>query len=186
MTHDQIKELLAAYALDALDPDENAIVKSHLAEGCSSCQQQLAEFESVSGLIGLTAEPVAPPRQTRAALLAAIASEDEKHHEAIHYLPAGQGNWETIFPGITMRQLSVNANTGYTVALIRMAAGSILPRHRHLGPEEVFVLEGDGINGDLSFSAGDFSSAPAGSIHEATTTANGCLMLAVLPQVEFF
>ena len=51
MNHDEISELLGAYALDAVDPDESAIISDHLA-GCPRCSAELAEHREVAGLLG--------------------------------------------------------------------------------------------------------------------------------------
>jgi hypothetical protein len=50
-THDDVAELLGAYALHAVDPEERALVEAHLAE-CPRCQQELREHEGVATLLG--------------------------------------------------------------------------------------------------------------------------------------
>ncbi|MGH3495547.1 MAG: anti-sigma factor family protein, partial [Sciscionella sp.] len=50
MMHDQAAELLGVYALDALDPDEAALVAGHLAE-CPRCWAELARHHEVAGLL---------------------------------------------------------------------------------------------------------------------------------------
>lgn len=50
-SHESIRELLAIYALDALDGDEVAEVEAHVAE-CDSCRQELDEHRAVASLIG--------------------------------------------------------------------------------------------------------------------------------------
>lgn len=47
MTHDAIIELLGAYALDAVDPDEATIVADHLAE-CPRCRAEVIELREVA------------------------------------------------------------------------------------------------------------------------------------------
>lgn len=55
--HDAIEELLGAYALDALDPDELAAVEAHL-DGCPTCRAEVAELRDVaSQLADSDAEP---------------------------------------------------------------------------------------------------------------------------------
>jgi anti-sigma factor ChrR (cupin superfamily) len=51
--------------------------------------------------------------------------------------------------------------------------------HRHGGPEQCFVLEGDLHDGDLLVTAGDFQCAAQGSVHGAQSTTSGCLLLIV-------
>lgn len=50
-SHDEIAELLGAYALHAVAPDEAAAVEAHL-EGCVKCQAEVAEHRQVAALLG--------------------------------------------------------------------------------------------------------------------------------------
>jgi anti-sigma factor RsiW len=50
MSHDEIAQLLGAFALDAVDPDEAAAIRRHLAE-CPRCASEVAEHWEVTGLI---------------------------------------------------------------------------------------------------------------------------------------
>jgi hypothetical protein len=51
VTHDEVEELLGAYALHAVDPHERARVEAHL-ETCPRCRAELREHEAVAGLLG--------------------------------------------------------------------------------------------------------------------------------------
>jgi hypothetical protein len=53
LTHDEIKELLGAYALHAVDPDEAELVERHL-EGCPRCRSEVAGHREVATLLGNT------------------------------------------------------------------------------------------------------------------------------------
>ena len=48
--HDQVAELLGAYALDAVDPEERAAVDAHVG-ACPRCQAELAEHVAVAGVL---------------------------------------------------------------------------------------------------------------------------------------
>jgi predicted anti-sigma-YlaC factor YlaD len=50
MNHDQIAELLGAYALDAVDADEAATVEAHLAT-CARCRAEVADHREVAALL---------------------------------------------------------------------------------------------------------------------------------------
>jgi hypothetical protein len=50
MSHDEIIELTGAYALDALDGDEAAIVAAHIAE-CPRCAAEVQEHQEVAGFL---------------------------------------------------------------------------------------------------------------------------------------
>lgn len=50
MTHDEIADLLGAYALDAVDPDERAVVERHLA-ACARCRAEVQEHRETAALL---------------------------------------------------------------------------------------------------------------------------------------
>lgn len=50
-THDDIAELLGAYALNAVDPDERALVDAHLAD-CPRCRAELHDHLEVAAMLG--------------------------------------------------------------------------------------------------------------------------------------
>ena len=49
--HDELRELLGAYALDAVDADEALAVEAHLA-GCPQCRAEVEQHRSVAALLG--------------------------------------------------------------------------------------------------------------------------------------
>lgn len=51
LSHEEIQELLGAYALHAVDPDEQTILDQHL-EGCPRCQQEVRGHGEVAALLG--------------------------------------------------------------------------------------------------------------------------------------
>lgn len=54
--HDHIVELLGAFALDAVDPDEAALVEDHL-RGCPRCAAEVAEHREVAAMLAHTGAP---------------------------------------------------------------------------------------------------------------------------------
>ena len=53
---EEIEELLGAYALDAVDPEERVLVEEHLAS-CPRCRAELADHLAVAALLGNTGAP---------------------------------------------------------------------------------------------------------------------------------
>lgn len=49
--HEELQELLGAYALDAVDPDEAAALERHLPT-CPRCRNELADHREVAALLG--------------------------------------------------------------------------------------------------------------------------------------
>lgn len=52
-THDEIQDLLGAYALHAVEPDEVALVEGHLEE-CPRCRAEVAGHREVATMLGNT------------------------------------------------------------------------------------------------------------------------------------
>jgi anti-sigma factor ChrR (cupin superfamily) len=63
--------------------------------------------------------------------------------------------------------------------LVRMAAGTTYPSHRHAGDEQCFVLDGDLHVGEIVLHSGDFQLAPEESEHGPQSTVGGCTLLIV-------
>jgi anti-sigma factor RsiW len=59
MSHEEVAELLGAYALDAVGPEEAAAVARHVAD-CRRCEAELATYHEVAGMLG-NAGGEAPP-----------------------------------------------------------------------------------------------------------------------------
>ena len=75
MTHEQLRDLLPALSLGALDADERREVAAHVST-CAECAAELAALERVVDGIGLEAPPVTPPAALKGKVLARI--EDER------------------------------------------------------------------------------------------------------------
>jgi len=86
---------------------------------------------------------------------------------------------ETSIEGIQMRRLYIDEKADRLTVLIKMAAGSRYPSHRHGGPEECYVISGDLGTGDIKMHAGDYKIAHKGSVDGVQSTESGCLLLVV-------
>lgn len=67
--------------------------------------------------------------------------------------------------GIHVKVLWSDEQSGDAAVLVRMDPGCEYPRHRHVGDEEVFVLQGGFRDASGEYRSGDFHRFPAGSIH---------------------
>jgi anti-sigma-K factor RskA len=72
--HKMYRELLGAYALDAVSRDEEFAISAHLEE-CDSCRAEVARLRSVVNILPLSVEEVEPPARLRSSILAAIEQE---------------------------------------------------------------------------------------------------------------
>ncbi len=85
----------------------------------------------------------------------------------------------TRYPGIEIKVLVEDRETGLWTALLRWAPGAQLPLHEHVDIEQTYVLEGSFEDHEGVCRAGEFVWRPAGSRHEAWSQ-EGALILAML------
>ncbi len=101
------------------------------------------------------------------------------------YLDVAKMDWEpTPFSGVWNKVLYQDPSGRRTV-LTRMEPGAWLPRHRHVGLEQSFILEGSLVDEDGACTAGNFVWRRPGSIHSAWSP-DGCLGLGIFEQPNEF
>jgi anti-sigma-K factor RskA len=74
MERQGIHELSAAYALHALDSDEERAFEEHLAH-CDDCREQVAAFQETAAAMAHDGDPAAPPAGLRGRILAEARRE---------------------------------------------------------------------------------------------------------------
>src|SRR5256886_13061195 len=97
MTHDELRQLVPIFALDALEGDEELEVRSHL-EACPICRDALDAHMRAAGNLALLVEPVQPPAALRRRLLEAVAESGQAEradpHPKVARLPRRMVRWE--------------------------------------------------------------------------------------------
>jgi Anti-sigma-K factor rskA/Putative zinc-finger len=73
---DDLHELSALYALDALEGDERARFEAHL-DGCVPCREQLAGLQGAAGALAFAVAGPAPPAELRSLILDAARAEGQ-------------------------------------------------------------------------------------------------------------
>lgn len=68
ITEDEIRDLIPAFALGVLEPDEAAQVQGHLPT-CSICRAELAEYQRVNEALALSPVQLEPPGSLKAKAL---------------------------------------------------------------------------------------------------------------------
>jgi anti-sigma factor RsiW len=71
---DAIATVAAAYALDALSPNETRQVRDHLPT-CIKCRDEVARMREAAAVLAYTVEPVEPPAELRRKVLERSRSE---------------------------------------------------------------------------------------------------------------
>ena len=84
---------------------------------------------------------------------------------------------QTRHAGVELSFLETH-DDGSARVLISMTAGSRYPAHRHVGEEQVFVIQGSYRDAAGEYRAGSFHRHPAGSAHAAEAGPDGALLLA--------
>lgn len=125
----------------------------------------------------------APPSKVRRTLLARIAAEEKA---AARPAPRGwrfdsvnvRRGWLTMpFPGVRMKELSVDRTRDSALVLVEMERGARFPDHEHEFSDEGFVLSGDVTSGGRLLHAGDYYHAGPGSTHSDIVSPGGCTAL---------
>ena len=185
---------VAIYALGNLEGEDLAALEKHLAGGCPDCAGELARIaESIAKLAGYSASMPAgsrerflsrlekeksivdPPREARAAAKESAIIYRESgvlisRSEAIPWQPMA-------VPGIWTKLLFADLEQNCVTSLVRLDPGIHYPRHRHGGPEEIFLLSGEiTVEGRL-MKPGDYCRAEPGSIHGESFSSPGCTFI---------
>jgi anti-sigma factor ChrR (cupin superfamily) len=79
-------------------------------------------------------------------------------------------------PGVDMKILVQDQETGLLTALFRWAPGTVLPLHEHVEIEQTYVLEGSIVDDEGEVTAGNFVWRPRGNRHLAHSP-NGALVI---------
>ena len=73
MTCDDVRDLAPAFVLGALSPDDEAAVRSHLAE-CTAAHAEIDELGGAAQAMALASDPIEPPVELRERIVAAAAA----------------------------------------------------------------------------------------------------------------
>jgi anti-sigma factor ChrR (cupin superfamily) len=192
------------FALGALRGKEKTAFEEHVSSGCSVCEHQLTQAQGIVEGLAFAAAPAVPSEIVRRRLLHSLSqpqpSTQGARPESIQAHAAGialeqsglfiartaKMPWEQVAPGISRKILSIDSARSYRTCLLRAEPGASYPRHRHGGMEELLVIEGDLHVHGVVMRAGDYCRAEADSVHEATFTEGGCILLQIASQFDQF
>jgi anti-sigma factor ChrR (cupin superfamily) len=93
------------------------------------------------------------------------------------YVDAAGRPWTERRPGVFWKVLWEEGD--HKALLVRYAPGAAIPRHRHVGDEQVFVLEGSVSDETGTCTAGNYVRRPPGCVHSVRSD-GGALVLAIL------
>ena len=168
------QESAAMAALDLASPSEAASVPKHL----------VADMREAAWLLAESLTPVAPAPTVKNRLLSRVAQfeqlkplADVRRNEE-HWVNAGM-------PGVDIKTLFQEGESGRSTYLLRMQPGVSLPAHFHHDTEQCLVLKGDIGWGDLVYEEGDFIVMGKHTKHPEIRTINGNLLLLISGRTDF-
>jgi anti-sigma factor ChrR (cupin superfamily) len=98
---------------------------------------------------------------------------------ASRFVKVAELPWKpTGYPGVDMKVLMEDKESGLLTALFRWEPGSELPLHEHVEIEQTYVLEGSIVDDEGEVREGDYVWRPKGNRHVARSP-NGALVLGV-------
>ena len=93
------------------------------------------------------------------------------------YVTAADRPWQERRPGVHWRILWEEGDR--KAVLMRYEPGATIPRHRHLGDEQIFVLDGSVSDDTGTCTRGNYARRPPGCVHTVTSR-DGALVLAIM------
>ncbi len=143
-----VHDLTAAYALDALEPDEAQAYEEHLGQ-CEDCRAQLAELNESAAALAFGAVAPAPPPRLRAAILDAAAAE------RTNVVPLPRRNWMPRVLAVAAAAAACVA-VGFTASALKTGGTHVVTATVVLAADRTATLEVSGL-----------AAAPPGKTYEA-------------------
>ncbi|MCP5264342.1 MAG: cupin domain-containing protein [Rhodoferax sp.] len=113
---------------------------------------------------------------------------DDSRHSPLdsRYVNVDELPWKpTPTPGIDMKILLQDKDTGLLTALFRWAPGTELALHEHVEVEQTYVLEGSIVDAEGEVTAGNYVWRPRGNRHVARSP-RGALVLSFFLKPNVF
>ena len=187
---DTMRERALLYALGTLTQNEARAFEDHLADGCDDCEAELRASEQVARGLAFDGAEVEPPAHVFERIMdfvaeaprpAPIAPVTPGAVTTVHH---DEGQWFESSPGVMVKRLFNNPETGTFTSLVKMLPGSTGTLHRHPGIEECIILEGDFHVAGSRLGPGDYHIAGTGSIHDKPYSISGALLVIIGPPYE--
>jgi anti-sigma-K factor RskA len=143
-----VHDLTAAYALDALAPDEAEEYEAHLGQ-CEECRTQLAELNESSTALAFGTVAPAPPAHLRESILSAAAAERS------NVVPIVRRRYATRVLAVAAAAAACLA-VGFTVSALQSSGTHVVTVAVVLAADHTATLQVDGL-----------AHAPQGKTYEA-------------------
>ncbi|HRD89524.1 MAG TPA: cupin domain-containing protein [Accumulibacter sp.] len=145
---------------------------THLGSPAAEHDEQEALQRMICDGLAPIALPSGAGTRLRSRLLQRVG-DSARRHAGLITVRTGDGVWRRLLKGVRSKLLHDGAEG--TSVLIELAAGAVLPVHRHQHLEEGIVLRGSLQLGDLNLVPGDYHVSPPGSRHGRISSRSGGL-----------
>jgi putative transcriptional regulator len=170
------RDMVASYALAALERNETELMKAHLPT-CPECQQEYHALSSVTDTLSAWSAQTVPPLAPVLNRLAERISHQPQKQVVAQDRTAPR--WKEVAPGITCKLLSTDREGHRESMLVRLAPDTSYPPHRHSGVEELYLLEGELWIENRKLEPGDYDRAEPGTAHDRVWSETGCMCLVI-------
>lgn len=113
--HAEIQELLGAYALDALEPDEADLVEVHLRE-CPRCRAEVEDYRETASLLAFSGVEAPPAVWEK---IQAALEEKPPRMELARVVPMRDSRWRSVGARLTALAAVVISVIALGVAVLR-------------------------------------------------------------------
>lgn len=192
MTRENFEDKATAYALGAMNLHEVRVFEDLISSFDDGELKDLDELERTVSALAFAVEPAVPSLGVKEKLFAQINQESKKEvsepeSESLEYvetisLRKDEGEWVKFEKGIQIKFLFNDPVNKTVTSLMRLRPGSVIPRHKHIGVEQCYVVEGEMILGNDRYTAGDFFCAMPDTVHDTITSETGGVILLVSPE----
>ena len=177
MADEPIHDLTAAYALDALDPEEEERYEEHLAT-CERCREELAELRDPAAMLAYGVEGPAPPPELRDRIL------DAARAERSNVVPIHRRRWPAALGAVA----AVAATVAIALGLWGSSVSDQLDRERSisaiLADPEAKSIPLEGANGrivvtdtgEAALVVSGLATAPEGKTYELWVAEDGKML----------
>jgi anti-sigma factor ChrR (cupin superfamily) len=172
MTADPCPAVTEAYALGALEAGEARAFEAHLSSGCAACRADVEAHRAVLARVDADAgcEPSPEVREQVLDLAQAPALPLDLESYA----------WDVVAPGVRLHVMREDPARGVRGCLVWADGGARHPTHRHLGVENILVLQGALRDERGTYGPGEVCRSASGSVHaEEAVAGQDCVCYVV-------
>jgi quercetin dioxygenase-like cupin family protein len=192
----ELLQLLPEYVLGLL-PEAQMNELGAIVAGSAEARREVDRLTEALAARAEALPPVEPSSALRKRLLDSVCSVDrfapfladlarlfDLSLEAIRRVLSridDATSWEQGLPGMELQHFQAGPRHATADAgLVRLRPGVTFPRHKHLGPEITFVLEGAMRDGDRIYGPGAFVELAVDSVHDYGALNERDLVIAVV------